>query len=284
MPSPLLRDLALDAVEGRVAGGSPPNTVEAYRNDLVSFVEHAEGLGAGEVARLTHAVVAAYLTKTQLDWSEATHARRRSHLRTFLAGVVAAGLADPAVVPPPSGPRPAPAVRTTIGATALDRILTALGYRSRRRLVRRDRAILMLLVSAGLRATELVELRSIDYHHESGTLMLARGPVLLSEEARAALDDHLSHLPFEPDGAERIFLSGHGRAMSRQGLWVVVERLVAEAGLPRLNARQLRYARAVELVRSGAKGREVAQALGVTLAHGEATARSLRRARLVEVA
>mgnify|MGYP001065129566 CR=1 FL=1 len=129
-------------------------------------------------------------------------------------------------------------------------------------LVRRDAAILMLLLHTGLRVNELVELRlddvQFDYPgvHLSVEMSPRRGKngrqgearnIPLEGEARQALHDYLSVRP-QVEGEDHLFLSREGRPLSVRSVQRIVSILARSAGLDGVSPQALRRTYANQLL------------------------------------
>jgi integrase/recombinase XerD len=137
---------------------------------------------------------------------------------------------------------------------------------------RRDRALLELLYSAGLRVSEVVSLRQRNFDLDGNCVrVIGKGSrervVPLGSHARARLDDYLAlarpvlagtHPP-RPE----IFLSARGVPLSRQAVWKLLKRYLRQAGLDRrMSPHSLRHAFATHLLDGGADLRAVQAMLG----------------------
>lgn len=137
----------------------------------------------------------------------------------------------------------------------------------------RDRAILELLYSSGLRASELLSINCYQFRrHERVLQVIGKGGadriVVYGEEARYwlifYLDDArpqiLRRLSTHP---ERLFINARGHAnMSYFVLRCMVRRYADAAGLPLLTAHSLRHAFATHLYEGGADLRTIQLLLG----------------------
>lgn len=138
-------------------------------------------------------------------------------------------------------------------------------------LEQRDRSILELLYSCGLRASELVglDLRDLDLY-ENFLRVRGKGSkvrrVPFGRPARARLDRYLEGgrpaLGPKPD-QDRLFLNRRGGPLSRQGLWKMVQTRSRQAGIgAKLSPHTLRHSFATHLLEGGADLRVVQELLG----------------------
>ena len=247
--------------------GLSENTLKAYRADLVHFARFASArrLGLLEVER---GHVLDYLV-SMIDASPRTTARRLSALRRFYSYQARAGIIerDPMDrIDAPRLGRPLPeslTEREVESLLAAPDVSTALGFR--------DRTMLEVLYAAGLRVSELVELRTSSVSMRQGLVrVVGKGDrerlVPLGEVALDWLDRFVRGPRSEIlDGrvSEVVFPSRRGAAMTRQAFWMNIKRHAARAGIARpVTPHTLRHAFATHLLNHGADLRVIQLLLG----------------------
>jgi integrase/recombinase XerD len=262
-------DALVDAflVELRTGRRLSPNTLEAYGFDLRRFSGflHARSIPLEEFRR-THLLQ--FLTSLR-GLSARSVARQISSLRSFFRFLVREGVlpASPVseVRSPPIG-RPLPKYLTVTEVESLlaapDRV-TPEGMR--------DRAMLMLMYAAGLRASEVVSLRMENVDANAGFLrVLGKGGkervVPVAEAALAALHEYLKDWRpkfLKKKATNALFLSRLGQPVSRQTLWNRITRWARAAGIRiRISPHTLRHSFAGHLLAGGADLRAVQTMLG----------------------
>ena len=137
---------------------------------------------------------------------------------------------------------------------------------------RRDRALLELLYSAGLRVSEVIGLRQANLDLDANCVrVVGKGSrervVPLGSHARARLDEYFALARPALAGSHRarpeVFLSARGRPLSRQAVWRLLKRYLREACLDRrVSPHSLRHAFATHLLDGGADLRAVQAMLG----------------------
>ncbi|MEG3146981.1 tyrosine recombinase [Sphingomonas sp. RT2P30] len=244
--------------------GAAPNTLAAYRTDLVLASRTLEGRLAAADARDI-----ARLADSWQDFARATVARKAAALRRFYAFLADEGhrADDPgAALPRPGAQRGLPKI---LSHDDVDRLFAAIAAR-----IARDppdpndlrlSALVELLYGSGLRATELVSLPRNAIAPDRPYLIL-RGKggrerlVPLSDRARAAVALWRAHV-----ATDRPWLFPSGRThLSRVRLHQLLKALAAEAGIPpdRVSPHVLRHAFATHLLAGGADLRALQLMLG----------------------
>ena len=136
----------------------------------------------------------------------------------------------------------------------------------------RDAALLEFLYATGARVTEAVTVDLHDMDFETRTVMLTgkgnkQRLVPLGRYAIAAVTAYLPYrLELRRPGADpgRLFLNSRGDALSRQGVWGIVRKAAAGAGIARdrVSPHVLRHSAATHMVEGGADLRTVQEMLG----------------------
>ena len=247
--------------------GLSENTLKAYRADLVHFARFASARRLGLLG-VERGHVLDYLVSI-IDASPRTTARRLSALRRFYSHQARAGMIerDPMDrIDAPRLGRPLPeslTEREVESLLASPDVSTALGFR--------DRTMLEVLYAAGLRVSELVQLRTSSVSMRQGLVrVVGKGDrerlVPLGEVALDWLDRFVRGPRSEIlDGrvSEAVFPSRRGEAMTRQAFWMIIKRHAARAGIVRpVTPHTLRHAFATHLLNHGADLRVIQLLLG----------------------
>jgi integrase/recombinase XerD len=262
------------AVEGFLALAAArlaPRTVEAYRRDLAHLTGWLESSGSRRSpAHASQEDLAAYVAQLRADGlAPTTVARRLAAVRSFFRHQVLLGarVDNPAAnVELPKRRRTLP---RTLSPSEVERLLdAALGTSP---LDLRNHALGELLYGAGLRVSETVALdrQSVDLENRL-VRCVGKGNkeriVPIGREAAEALRRYLArgrpHL--ERQHRQELFLNAHGGPLTRAGVFLVLRRLAAKAGLEpeRIHPHLLRHSFATHLLEGGADLRAVQEMLG----------------------
>jgi integrase/recombinase XerD len=257
------------AVEGFLALAAArlaPRTVEAYRRDLADV---AAFLG-GSPADATAAELAGYVAHLRAEGRAATTvARRVAALRSFFRHQVLLGARTDNPAAELELPRRRRALPKTLSPGEAERLIDAAAGTTPRAL--RDRALVELLYGGGLRVGEAASLQrtSVDLE-ERLVRCIGKGSkervVPIGREAAEALRRYLARGRPHLDRRHRpeLFLNAKGGPLTRAGMFLVLRRLAAKAGLDpaRVHPHLLRHSFATHLLEGGADLRSVQEMLG----------------------
>lgn len=263
----LLVDAFLD--HARVERGLSKNSIESYARDLKGFCEFLESEGIDDVEAIDLAVVSQWLMSlTARGLSPKSSARHLSALRGLMRFLVREDEIerDPTRL----------AARAKLGRRLprplteeqVLRLLAAPNAETPRGL--RDRAMLSLMYSSGLRVSELLNLRHDDVDASRGVLAAygkggKRRLVPMGEVASGHLGAHLAaqRAPRRGGPSAFVFHGPSGKPWTRQMVWKLVGRYARAAGLPgRVHPHRLRHSFATHLLAGGADLRTVQTLLG----------------------
>ncbi len=248
--------------------GLSRNTLDAYGRDLADLSAFLSERERTDVRTIATDDLVAYLEHLRGQGLQASSvARRFSAARGWLRHLETAGEIEKspaAAVRAARLPRRLPKPWTGADVAAL------LGSVFEGPAGARDRAMLETLYGAGLRVSELVTLRLAQMNLEAGYLrVVGKGDkeraVPLGLPARQALAEYLASARNEilkGRTSPFVFVSGHGRAMSRQGFWKLLRARALALGLPPVSPHRLRHSFATHLLEGGADLRAVQAMLG----------------------
>jgi integrase/recombinase XerD len=253
--------------------GLSRNTLEAYRSDLLQFGRFLEARGADAIGA-SAADVSDFLVELaegngRPPSSPATIHRKAACLRSFYRHLRREGLRDSDPTASISGPRRGRRLPKVLNRGEVTKLLAQPKGTAPTAL--RDRALLELMYACGLRASEAIGIEVADLDMEEAVLR-ARGkgskervvPVgrAALEAVRIFLERGRPALVHEGIVAQ-LFVNFRGEPLTRQGLYKIVRRHAATAGLAeRMSPHTLRHTFATHLLAGGCDLRSVQEMLG----------------------
>jgi integrase/recombinase XerC len=255
--------------------GASPLTIKSYREDLLQLEEFLQSAACRTPADATSPVLRRFASGLHAaGYAPSTIARKLASLRSFYAfgqreGWIRGNPAKP--LRSPRRPRKLPKFLT---GDEIARLLAAPRPAAAGGL--RDRAILELMYSAGVRVQELVNLDDTDLDLRNGTVRV-RGKGrrerlgIVGSHARTALRAWLATRPKTGAGVvsspgrgqQPLFTNKFGRRLSVRGVARLLDKHLAVAGLAgRASPHTLRHSFATHLLDAGADIRSVQELLG----------------------
>ena len=228
-----------------------PNTIEAYVHDLdylINFIK-GEGLAIADV-RLSHLETFA-ATIHEFGVSATSQARILCGVRSFFRFLVLDGV---------------PEVLTTEEVDRMEASIDLSKWEGQR-----NRAIIEVLFSCGLRVSELVNLRFSDVSLNDKFLrIVGKGSkerlVPISDAALREIQLWLfdrNLMKVKPGEQEYVFLNRRGAHLTRTMILIMIKRTAEEAGITKtVSPHTLRHSFATALLKGGANLRAIQEMLG----------------------
>ncbi|RMF86250.1 MAG: tyrosine recombinase XerD [Planctomycetota bacterium] len=285
-PAPeFLDSLSRFRVYQNVECGLSPNTLEAYRRDLLQFGDYLRRVGVRDFAQIDALVVQKHLVELMsAGYRESTIARHVVAIRMWLKWLFSRGDVPNDVTTLIDLPKRARRLPQTLNLERTAELVTApdldhpLGLR--------DRALLELFYASGMRVSELCGLTERSVNLSAGyARCMGKGRrervVPVGSRARDAIEAYLEHLRpkllqravdtgrVEPPLTPRVkaemplFLTRNGAPLDRTAAWRVVRREAKRLGIPgKVSPHTLRHSFATHLLEGGADLRVVQELLG----------------------
>jgi len=251
--------------------GLSGNTVKSYQNDLTQAAHFLARRGLAGWRKVQTADLTAWLHwLSDEQFTPSSQARKLSAVRMlFRKHLVRKGVRDDDPTALLQGPKFRRKLPATLSVGDMQKLLAAPAGGDAYAL--RDRAMLELFYSSGLRISELcaLTLQQVDLDH-GFVRVFGKGAkervVPLGSQAADAVRTYLvaarPTLVKARTGSE-LFLSERGRALSRKTLWYLVKKHAARAGLPKsVKPHLLRHSFATHLLGGGADLRAIQEMLG----------------------
>lgn len=262
-------------VERALAG----NTLESYANDLrkfAAFIEPSLARRGSDLRELDGGDVAAFMVKLSKEGLSArSSARHLSAVRGFLKFLVRERVLENDPTALVDGPKLSRKLPVHLSVREIDALLAAPDVNDPRGL--RDAAMIMLMYAAGLRVSELVNLKLGDVDLSRGTVTpfgkgSKRRVVPIADVAAALVKryvDEVRPTTLEMLGkrgekpTDVLFVSPRGGALTRMAFFKILRGYLLSAGINKpISPHKLRHSFATHLVARGADLRAVQTMLG----------------------
>ena len=249
--------------------GLSRNTRESYQRDLEQCAAFVAARGAASWRSVTAEQAGAWVRSLGRREAASSQARKLTSLRMLARFMVRERLRPDDFTELLSGPRLVRRLPESLSSAEIGRLLAA--PRGADPAALRDRALLELFYSSGLRVSELAALTLQQVDLESGfARVFGKGSkervVPVGARARDALGAWIAsgrpHFVKSRTGSQ-LFLNGRGTALSRVGLWGIVKRHARRAGITKgVKPHLLRHSFATHLLSGGADLRAIQEMLG----------------------
>jgi len=250
--------------------GLSANTISSYARDLAQFARFLEKRAIGDWAAVDAGAVSAWTAElSQADYARTSQARKLTAIRMLARHLVRENLRKDDFTELVSAPKLRRKLPDVLTRDEVERLLDAPPVSTPHGL--RDRAILEIFYSSGLRVSELcgILLQSINLD-EGYVRVFGKGSkeriAPIGSAAIKAVRDYLAsgrpHFVKSKTGSE-LFLSQQGRAISRKMVWVLIKEYAARAGIKKtIKPHLLRHSFATHLLEGGADLRAIQEMLG----------------------
>lgn len=248
------------------------NSVDAYVGDIGKLAQFVEIRHSGmQPESLTHKHLQSFLKYlNELGMSAHSQARILSGVKGFFKYLVFEERLEKDPTALLEGPRLGRRLPDTLDYVEITRLLDAIDLSSPEG--GRNRAMLEVLYSSGLRVSELVELKRANIYFDLGFLrVVGKGNkerlIPVGRDAMKFLKIYLEeirvHVPVQKGFEAYVFLNRAGRKISRVTIFLVIKALAAKIGLKKsISPHTFRHSFATHLIEGGADLRAVQEMLG----------------------
>lgn len=247
------------------------NTTSAYRTDLEQFISFVADRGHDSWHSLQRDDVIAFLIfLKERRYATSTLARRTAAVKSFCDFLVRSKVIEVDPTADLDSPRVDRTPPLAISVVQVDELLE-LPLRSSGPEALRDKAMLELLYSTGMRVSELVALDLDDVNLEAECVRCSgrnkERQLPISVSTVTALEEYLDIArPQLARGSRQVdsalFLNHRGKRLTRQGFWLILKRYAKDLDIHDLTPHTLRHSFATHMLANGADLRSVQQLLG----------------------
>jgi integrase/recombinase XerD len=248
------------------------NSIEAYVRDIAKLSQFVELKYTGvRPEEITYRQLQGFLQYlNELGMSAHSQARILSGVKGFFKYLLFEERIDKDPTALIEGPRLGRRLPDTLDYNEILRLLEAIDLSAPDG--GRNRAMLEVLYSSGLRVSELVELKQANIYFDLGFLrVVGKGNkerlVPIGRDAmkflKIYIDEIRVHVPVQKGFESHVFLNRAGRKISRVTIFLIIKALAAKIGLKKsISPHTFRHSFATHLIEGGADLRAVQEMLG----------------------
>jgi integrase/recombinase XerD len=250
--------------------GLTRNTSDAYRQDLNGFIQWMQRRRITSLNEVTRRHIMDYLLdQKEKGRSAATLSRRLVAIRVFFRFLQQEGLLGANITDAMDAPKLWKVLPGTLSVEEVDRLLKTPDLKNPRGI--RNKAMLELLYSSGLRVSELVTLNLDDLHEDARYIRcMGKGRkervVPYGSSARMYIDRYLEEVRplWNRDPRQRVlFITRRDKPVSRKTVWHIIKRYAVQAGVNHeISPHTLRHSFASHLLANQAPLRVIQEMLG----------------------
>jgi len=246
--------------------GYSNNTIESYKRDLLKFLEYNKEKNIDDITNNDLKDYIKYLNKEDLN--EKSISRNISCLKSFYKFLVI----DKKIKNNPSEILFIPKTKKSLpNILTEEEVLKLLDINLTDTFSYRNKAMMELMYSTGLRVSELVNLKLQDIDLTGDIVRtLGKGSkeriIPIGEFACDALKEYINKyrsLMLKRYNNDYLFLNNHGNKMTRQGFFKIIKQIAKEKDIDKtLSPHTLRHSFASHLLKYGADLRTIQELLG----------------------
>lgn len=243
------------------------NSIESYMSDLAKFAHFILRMYDLPPKEVATEHIQKYMIRLYDEGREkSSQARALSSIKSFYNFLLLEGKIDasPAeLIETPKSSRPLP---DTLSTQEIDRIIGSIDDSTTKGL--RDRAILEVLYSCGLRVSELCDLRISDLFFGEGHIrVIGKGDkqrlVPISGLARDRIQLYQEKRREMKSTSDILFLNNRGKRLTRIMIFTIIKQATQRAGIDKkVSPHTFRHSFATHLLEGGAGIRQVQELLG----------------------
>jgi site-specific recombinase XerD len=236
------------------------NTIVAYQGDLSQFADYLADQGITEINQVETNNIKEFKEhlKENRDYTAKTVSRKLNSVKSFFRFLVEEGVVEKDYSRPVKHPKI---------ENDLPRVLKPMEYRALRDVCRHDKrtlAIIELMLQAGLRISEVANLRMDDIGEDTITIRAyeshERREIPLNRAAKESIEDYLEER--YPSKKDYLFVTKTGRQLLVRNIRSIINRYFEKAGLEDVKVNDLRNTFIVEQLSAGVPLDVVAKIVG----------------------
>ncbi len=245
------------------------NSVDAYIGDLTDFAHYILRMYDVAPTKVEQVMVERYLQYLfERKRKKSSQARELSSIKGFYTYLLITDRIEASPTEFVSAPKASRHLPDTLSVEEIERIINSISPQTVKG--RRDRAMLELLYSCGLRVSELIALRMSDLFFGEGYIrVIGKGdkqrlvPIGSTARERVMLYIDDRRQMAKAGHSDTLFLNNRGGGLTRVMVFLVIRQAVENAGIEKtVSPHTFRHSFATHLLAGGANIRQVQEMLG----------------------
>ena len=255
----------------KIERGLSENTIQNYVSDLKKmtfFLE--ENKFTDSPKTIEQEVIQQFIYEISKKLSSRSQARIISSLKSFFEYLIFEQLRDTNPTDLIESPKIGRKLPETLSEQEINQLINAIDLSTDEG--ERNRAILEIMYSCGLRVSELIHLKISDLFFNEGFIrIIGKGNkerfVPIHQKAQKYISIYIkeirSHVTIKKSHEDTLFLSRRGKSLSRQMIFMLIKTLAVNINLnKKISPHTLRHSFATHLLKNGADLRAIQQMLG----------------------
>jgi len=253
--------------------GLSKNTVSAYASDISFFLEYLKSKELGDYASLKRDDILNYLESCSDQKMEAASiARKLVSIKVFFKYLLTERLIQSDITDIMNSPKLWRILPDFLSFKEIDQMLDVFPSNAKEPLTIRNRAIIEVLYSCGLRVSEAVNLQLHDLKFDDGIICVTgkgnkQRIVPIGAPAEKIISKYMElsrpKLLKDKSNQSKVFLSVNGKSLTRARIWGVVKSAAKFAGIKKnIYPHTLRHSFASHLLENRADLRVIQEMLG----------------------
>lgn len=231
------------------------NTVDAYTRDIAQFDEYLENNSSYNLLNTNKTVIITYLSFLQRNGKAvSTISRNLASLRCLYQYLLNNNLIKEDPTFNLKSPKSEKKLPNVLNNDEIELLISQTNIETKKGA--RDRAMIKLIYSSGLRVSELLDLNIEDLNFDSGLLRLRKDDLNrvfpLDKTSLKGISYYLDTYRSDSSDDEPLFTNMHGDRLTRQGIWKIFKQYNKMSGLNKdITPHVLRHSFAIAMLNTG---------------------------------
>ena len=245
------------------------NTVESYKRDVTQYISYLDGTGVTDISSTTKTTVLSYLLYLQKEGrASSTVSRTLASLRSYYLFMMQNGVVKSNPTSNLEAPHVEKKIPKILSGEEVELLLEQPKNCDNKGI--RDKAMLELLYTTGIRVSELINLDVSDVNVPMSFVRCKGGKkeriIPMGHQAKDALENYINNVRkymVKDENETALFVNCSGARLSRQGFWKLIKYYQHIAGIETdITPHTLRHSFAAHLLENGADLHSIQEMMG----------------------